>query len=150
MLELFKRSYVPYICFLAGVLLIFLWARYGRTEGSTGGSTEGRVEGFETHGQGSSAVTANPYKFNMYYVDWCPHCHSAKPEFEKLGARQTIGGKTVQCEAIEAEKNPEKVLGKVSGYPSIRFYDPQGKMTEYEGERTQSGFQTFLQKMLGA
>lgn len=138
MLELFRRSCVPYVCFLAGVLLIFLWARYGRTEG------------FENHGQGSSAVTANPYKFNMYYVDWCPHCHEAKPEFEKLGARQTIGGKTVQCEAIEAEKNPTKVLEKVSGYPSIRFYDPQGKMTEYEGERTQSGFQAFLQKMLGA
>lgn len=138
MLELFKRSYVPYVCFLAGVLLIFLWARYGR------------VEGFENHGQGSSAVTAAPYKFNMYYVDWCPHCHAAKPEFEKLGARQTIGGKTVQCEAIEAEKNPEKVLEKVSGYPSIRFYGADGKMTEYDGERTESGFQAFLHKMLGA
>jgi len=137
MLELFKRSYVPYICFLAGVLLIFLWARYGR------------AEGFENHGQGSGAVTAAPYKFNMYYVDWCPHCHAAKPEFEKLGARQTIGGKTVQFEAIEAEKNPEKVLEKVSGYPSIRFYDAAGKMTEYDGERTHSGFQAFLQKMLG-
>ena len=143
MLELFKRSYVPYICFLAGVLLIFVWARYGR------------AEGFENHGLSAGAgastgtVTANPYKFNMYYVDRCPHCHAAKPEFEKLGSIQTIGGKKVQCEAIEAEKNPEKVLGKVSGYPSIRFYDPKGKMTEYEGERTHSGFQAFLQKMLG-
>ena len=123
MLSLFKRSYLPYVCFLAGVLLIFLWARYKNTEG------------FENHGKGASYVTAAPYKFNMYYVDWCPHCHAAKPEFEKLGATQTIGGKTVQCSAIEAEKNPELVKEKVSGYPTIRFYDAEGNMTEYNGER---------------
>ena len=137
MLALFKQSYVPYMCFLAGVILIFLWARYGR------------VEGFENNGQGASYITAAPYKFNMYYVDWCPHCHSAKPEFEKLGATQTIGGKTVRFEAIEAEKNPEKVLEKVSGYPAIRFYDAEGTMTEYSGERTHDGFQSFLQEKLG-
>ena len=137
MVSLFKQSYVPYLCFLAGVVLIFLWARYGS-----------KVEGFENHGAGASHVTASPYKFNMYYVDWCPHCHSAKPEFEKLGATQTIGGKKVQMEAIEAEKNPGKVLEKVSGYPSIRLYDAEGKMTEYNGERTHAGFRSFLEEAM--
>lgn len=138
MLSLFKRSYLPYVCFLAGVLLIFLWARYKNTEG------------FENHGKGASYVTTAPYKFNMYYADWCPHCHAAKPEFEKLGATQTIGGKTVQCSAIEAEKNPELVKEKVSGYPTIRFYDAEGNMTEYNGERNEAGFRAFLQQKMGA
>lgn len=138
MMSLFKRSYLPYVCFLAGVLLIFLWARYKDTEG------------FENNGAGSSYVTAAPYKFNMYYADWCPHCHAAKPEFEKLGATQTIGGKKVQCAAIEAEKNPELVSEKVDGYPTIRLYDAAGKMTEYKGERNHAGFQAFLQQQLGA
>ena len=89
------------------------------------------------------------YKFVMFGVDWCPHCVKAKPEFEALGATQTIGGKTVACRAIEAEKNPELVRGKVSGYPTIQLYDAQGKLVkEYSGQRTAEGFQTFLEEAL--
>ena len=133
----FKQAYIPYISFLAGIVLIFFWAR----------SRKG-LEGFENNGLNASYITAAPYKFTMYYADWCPHCHSAKPEFEKLGATQTIGGKKVACSAIEAEKNPEKVKEKVNGYPTFRFYDAEGQMTEYNGERNAKGFQSFLEDMM--
>ena len=99
----FKQAYVPYALFMLGVALIFVWAIYGR---------RGAREGFENGGVGSAYITAVPYKFHMYYADWCPHCHTAKPEFEKLvadGSTLTIGGKKVLVEAIEGEKNPEKV-----------------------------------------
>ena len=48
------------------------------------------------------------YKFVMFGVDWCPHCVKAKPEFEALGATQTIGGKVVQMKVInpETDENP--------------------------------------------
>lgn len=134
---LFKQAYMPYAFFITGVILIFLWAR------------SRRIEGFENHGMGSSYITAAPYKFHMYYADWCPHCHAAKPEFDKLGSKMTIDGKAVECSAIEAEKNPEKVLGKPEGYPTIQLYDPQGKLVqEYKGERTAAGFQSFLEDVL--
>ena len=137
MATLFKQSYVPYMLFVTGVVFIFIWA-YSR-----------KTEGFENNGVGSSFITAAPYNFEMYYADWCPHCHSALPEFQKLGATQTIGGKTVACRAIEAEKNPELVRGKVSGYPTIQLYDAQGKLVkEYSGQRTAEGFQTFLEEAL--
>ena len=103
---------------------------------------KGSVQGF---------VDAGPpvASFTMYYADWCPHCTSAKPEFAKLGAIQTIAGKKVECSAIEAEKNPDKVLGKVSGYPTIQLYNPQGKLVdEYSGPRTQAGFQSYLEDVL--
>jgi thiol-disulfide isomerase/thioredoxin len=140
----FKQAYMPYALFLLGVVLIFVWAIYGR---------HGRREGFENGGAGSTYVTAVPYKFHMYYADWCPHCHAAKPEFEKLtgggASTLTIGGKQVLIEAIEAEKNPEKVLTKVSGYPTVRLYDAQGNLVkEYEGERTEAGFRSFLEDVL--
>jgi len=132
--SLFKQSYTPYVLFLAGVVLIFLWARTQR------------FEGFENNGLQASYVTAAPYHFDMYYVDWCPHCHSAKPEFEKLGAIQTIGGKKVACKAIDAEKNPDQVLSKVSGYPTFQLYNAEGKLVqEYQGERNEAGFRSFLE-----
>jgi thiol-disulfide isomerase/thioredoxin len=133
----FKQAYLPYVLFVVGVVLIFVWAR------------NVRYEGFENNGLDASYVTASPYKFHMYYVDWCPHCHAAKPEFEKLGSKMTIGGKSVACEAINAEKNPEKVLGKPEGYPTIQLYDAQGKLVEeYKGERTAAGFRSFLEDAL--
>ena len=133
----FKQSHLPYVLFVVGVVLIFVWAR------------NTRYEGFENNGLEASYVTANPYKFHMYFVDWCPHCHAAKPEFDKLGSKMTIGGKSVVCEAVNAEKNPEKVLGKPEGYPTIQLYDAQGKMVdEYKGERTAQGFRSFLEEKL--
>lgn len=133
----FKQSYLPYVLFVLGVVLIFVWARYTK------------YEGFENNGLEASYVTANPYKFHMYYVDWCPHCHAAKPEFDKLESKMTIGGKSVVCEAINAEKNPEKVLGKPEGYPTIQLYDAEGKMVEeYKGERTATNFRSFLEDIL--
>jgi thiol-disulfide isomerase/thioredoxin len=130
MANLFKQAYLPYVLFIVGAILIFVWARVNRTEGF------------------ADAAPA-PYKLHMYYAEWCPHCHKALPEFAKLGAIQTIGGKHVECKAIEAEKNPEQVLSKVSGYPTVHLFDPKGQLVEeYQGERTTAGFQAFLEKAL--
>jgi thiol-disulfide isomerase/thioredoxin len=144
MAAIFKQVYVPYLLVILGVVLIFVWAR------SCGaGAGANAKEGFENNGLDASYITAAPYKFHMYFVDWCPHCIEAKPEFAKLESKTTIGGKSVICEAIEAEKNPEKVLGKPEGYPTIQLYDPQGKLVkEYSGERTASGFRSFLEDVL--
>ncbi len=128
---LFKRAHLPYALFLGGILLIFLWAR------------SRKYEGFENAPTGG-------YKFAMYYADWCPHCHAAKPEFDKLGSRQTIGGHKVEIEAIEEKQIPEAVKSSVSGYPTVRLLDAQGQIVdEYSGERTHSAFQAYLTKKLG-
>ena len=140
MASFFKQAYIPYACVIVGVVLIFLWARNQRREG------------FADSGAAAAAAAA-PYKFHMYYVDWCPHCHSTKPEFEKLIAeskdpKSSIYGK-VACEAIDAEKEKAKVLGKPEGYPTIQLYDAQGKMLdEYKGERNLAGFRSFLEDIL--
>ena len=142
---IFKRifgslSNSGYLLFIAGVVLIFVWAIMRR---------KGDTEAFEDNGLNASYVTAAPYKFHMYYADWCPHCHAAKPEFDKLGSKLTIGGKTIACEAIEAEKNPDRVMSEVKGYPTIHLYDAQGKLLqEYSGERTEQGFRSFLEDVL--
>ena len=138
MANLFKlpttsASYLPFLLVAVGLVLIYLWAR----------SRPAR-EGFEDT---PAPAAGNAWKFNMYYVDWCPHCHHAKPEFEQLGATTTIGGQKVECNAIEAEKNPEAVQGlKISGYPTFVLYDAEGNMVkDYSGPRKTAGFRSFLE-----
>jgi thioredoxin-like negative regulator of GroEL len=136
MANLFKLSSLPYLPILlvvVGLVLIYLWARSRTTR-----------EGFEDTVEPSAS---NPWKFNMYYVDWCPHCHHAKPEFEKLGSTMTIGGQQVACNAIEAEKNPEAVQGlKISGYPTFVLYDAEGNMVkDFDGPRKTASFRSFLE-----
>ena len=139
--RLFAASNSAYLLFLAGIVLIFVWAIMRRGAAAK--------EAFEDGGANAAYVTAAPYKFHMYYADWCPHCHAAKPEFDKLGPKLTIGGKSIACEAIEAEKNPDRVLSEVKGYPTIHLYDAQGKLLqEYSGERTEQGFRSFLEDVL--
>jgi len=129
----FKLSFESILLVIVGVALIVLWARSKPT-----------CEGFEDAVEGAPE---HPWKFNMYYVDWCPHCHHAKPEFEKLGSTMTIGGRKVACNAIEAEKNPEAVQGlKISGYPTFLLYDPEGNLVkDYSGPRKTAGFRSFLE-----
>jgi len=138
MANLFKLSYLPYLLVAVGLVLIVLWARSrGPMKEGFDGAAAGGVQG----------VSENPWKFNMYYVDWCPHCHHAKPEFEKLGSTMTIGGHTVNLKAIEAEKNPEAVQGlKISGYPTFVLYDAEGNLVkEYDGPRKTDDFRSFLE-----
>ena len=84
--------------------------------------------------------------FYMFGVDWCPHCVSAKPEFEALGPTATIGGKTVHCVYVNPEKEPEKAKGfEIDGYPTLILQKADGSLQKHGGPRTQAGFLEFLQ-----
>jgi len=98
-------------------------------------------EGFE-----GGSVSGGSYKLVMYYADWCGHCKNAKPEFNKLGATKTIGGKIVEIQAVNPDTNPEAAEGKnIRGYPTIHLYSAKGNLVqEYQGERTHEGFVEFL------
>lgn len=129
----FKHPAIPYLLVIAGVVLIFIWAR----------SAKGlHFEGFA----GAAAAGEPDYHLYMYYADWCPHCVAAKPEFAKLKDSQMINGKKVQMHMINAETQADQVLEKVSGYPTIRLYDSKKALIdEYGKERTFDGFMGYLE-----
>ena len=126
------------IALYAGLVLIVIWVVY-RLYISFLVHTN---EGFE------ASSTSSSYKLVMYYADWCGHCKRAKPEFAKLGATQTIGGKVVEIQAVNPDTNPEAVEGKdIRGYPTIHLYSPKGALLQdYQGERTEEGFVEFLKQ----
>lgn len=118
--------------FLVGVALVYWWSVMCK-----------KSEGFQDAASSNDAK----YTFMMYGVDWCPHCVSAKPEFAALGPTKTIGGAKVNCVVVNPEKEPEKVKGKVDGFPTFHLYDAQGTLVkEYSGPRKTASFEQFLQK----
>ena len=64
----------------------------------------------------------------LFYVDWCPHCVSTKPEWEKLVNEVNntkINNKNVEvvaanCEGTEVEKNLAED-NNVEGFPTIKL-----------------------------
>ena len=132
-MNLFKKIedvYLPFVLFVILIVILVIWVK---------GS---KKEGFENENNG-------PYFFEMYYVDSCPHCIRAKPEFAKLGSTQTIGGTEVICKMIDARKSPSEVREKVRGFPTFQLWDSEGnKVSDYTGTRTSRGFVQWLMKQL--
>ena len=100
------------------------------------------VQGF-VGGSSSSSDT-----FTMYYVEWCPHCKTAKPIFKDFmgNGSVAVNGKNVKCVMVDAEKEPEAVKGlNIKGYPSF-ILNKGGNNVEFNGPRTGDGFTAFLKE----
>ena len=92
-----------------------------------------------------------PAEFNMYYVNWCPHCQTAKPEFKNLMNKSSgkFNGSPIKFNMIDCEKNPDIAEKEgVEGYPTFILKN-NGQSDNYQGERTLNGFESFLNEQLG-
>ena len=65
----------------------------------------------------------------LFYVDWCPHCKTAKPEWEELKTEyegKQINGYNLKfteynCTAETAENDALMNKYKIEGYPTIKL-----------------------------
>jgi hypothetical protein len=90
-------------------------------------------------------------KFTMYYVDWCPHCQHAKPDFEALrdASPVDVNGQLIEIDMVNPEKTPELTKGKpIKGYPTIILTKATGDVVEYEGPREKDSYLSFLKTNL--
>ena len=83
-------------------------------------------------------------------ADWCGHCKTAAPEFDKLLAASPItlkNGTKATVSILDADKDKAEVskMG-IKGYPTILIMNG-GTKTEYPGPRTHDGVLEFLNDM---
>jgi thiol-disulfide isomerase/thioredoxin len=91
----------------------------------------------------------------LFYVDWCPHCKTAKPEWENLKSEyegKQINGYTVvfteyNCTAETAENDALMNKYKIEGYPTIKLLK-DGQVIEYDAKPTKSTMEQFLHTVL--
>ena len=85
----------------------------------------------------------------LFYVDWCPHCKSVKPEWEKLMKLNNtkVNGKNIKIQAANAEGSQvEKEAARdnnVEGYPTIKLIS-QSEVVDYNGPRNADDMGKFV------
>lgn len=91
----------------------------------------------------------------LFYVDWCPHCKTAKPEWENLKSEyegKQINGYNLKfteynCTAETTENDELMNKYKIEGYPTIKLLKGD-QIVEYDAKPTKSTMEQFLHTVL--
>lgn len=84
-----------------------------------------------------------------YYAHWCPHCHNPEMvEFleslgEVLPKKTNITVAAFNCDFNDKTRDIAQNIG-IQGFPTIRYYNKNGKESEYKGPREIKPFLQFL------
>jgi thiol-disulfide isomerase/thioredoxin len=91
----------------------------------------------------------------LFYVDWCPHCKTAKPEWNAL--KEEYDGKTINGYIIVFEEynctdessEIEELINKykIDGYPTIKLIK-DNQVIEYDAKPTKATMEQFLTTVL--
>ncbi|KAF9949655.1 hypothetical protein BGZ72_008590 [Mortierella alpina] len=84
-----------------------------------------------------------------FFAPWCGHCKNLAPVYEKV-AQDFLNDKHVLIGSVDA--TVEKAIAEkhgVSGYPTIKFFKPDGTVEDYEGGRSEQDFIDFINKKVG-
>jgi thiol-disulfide isomerase/thioredoxin len=87
----------------------------------------------------------------MFYTDWCPHCKTAKPEWEQVKAEfqgKQINGYTIiftEVNCTNESPDVEKMINtyKVEGYPTIKLIK-DNQVIDYDAKPTKDTLTQFL------
>ena len=114
------------------------------------------LENFESNNLNNLVSKPNPNDNEvvlvLFYVDWCPHCVSTKPEWSKLVNNlnnKEVNGVNVKVNACNAEGSAaEKEFASennVQGYPTIKFIK-NNEVVEYNGARNALEMENFVRE----
>ena len=91
----------------------------------------------------------------LFHVDWCPHCKTAKPEWDQVKAEyqnKSINGYKVIFNEINCtDETPEKVkmieTYKIEGYPTIKLVK-DNQVIDFDAKPTKDTLTKFLNTIL--
>jgi len=104
---------------------------------------------------GNSSSPAKDAELMLFYVDWCPHCKTAKPEWEQVKTEydgKTINGYQViftEINCTNETPDVEKLMNtyKIEGYPTIKLIK-DGQVIEFDAKPTKANLEQFLNSVL--
>jgi thiol-disulfide isomerase/thioredoxin len=100
----------------------------------------------------------------MFFVDWCPHCKTAKPEWDKFKSAydgKPINGYMLKCVEVNCtDDSPANYKGETSpsadriaalikkyniqSYPTIKLVIDGGETVEFDSKITKDSLATFV------
>ena len=132
--------------FLAVFLLIIIYYIYTKYFSNGFGRT---IENMENPSGDKTA------ELMLFHVDWCPHCKTAKPEWDQVKAEyqnKTINGYKVMFTEINCtDETPEKIkmieTYKIEGYPTIKLVK-DNQVIDFDAKPTKDTLTKFLNTVL--
>jgi thiol-disulfide isomerase/thioredoxin len=84
----------------------------------------------------------------LYYADWCGHCKTMKPEWQKVVDNLSNPGNNITNKVNVAEIESQhigKLLNKpeIEGFPTIKMYNKGKEIANFEDERIASKIEEF-------
>jgi len=88
----------------------------------------------------------------FFSAEWCPHCKSAKPEWEKF--KNNFGGKKIgnynlNCTSVDCTEGDSPLIQEyaVDGYPTV-ILKKDGKRVDYDAKISEDNLKTFITEFL--
>lgn len=103
----------------------------------------------------SSGGSSGEAEIILFYVDWCPHCKTAKPVWDKVKLEyqdQVIKGKRViftEINCTNESPDVEEMINKynIQGYPTIKMLK-DGQVIEFDAKPTQINLEQFINSVV--
>ena len=103
----------------------------------------------------SSSNNSKDAELLLFYVDWCPHCKTAKPAWNEIKSEyenKTINGYKViftEVNCTEETAEVEQMMNKynIEGFPTIKLLK-DGQIIEYDAKPTKDTLNQFLNTVL--
>jgi len=99
----------------------------------------------------SNLNTGKDAEIILFYADWCPHCKTAKPEWEQVKAEyngKLVNGYTlvfneVNCTTESPEVEKMMNTYKVEGFPTIKLIK-DNQVVDFDAKPTKSSLTQFI------
>ena len=99
----------------------------------------------------SSGGATKEAELMIFSVDWCPHCKTAKPEWDKVKAEYSgkqVNGYSILFTEINCTNESPQVTKlmdqfKIEGYPTIKLVK-DGQVIEFDAKPTYSNMTQFI------
>jgi thiol-disulfide isomerase/thioredoxin len=106
-----------------------------------------------TSGSGSSS--GGEAEIILFYVDWCPHCKTAKPVWDKVKSQyqdQVVKGKKIiftEINCTNESSDVEEMINKynIQGYPTIKMLK-DGQVIEFDAKPTHANLEQFINSVV--
>jgi thiol-disulfide isomerase/thioredoxin len=141
-----------FIAIMSLGLVILIWLAYSAYKSYVESMTTYNANRENSKATGNSNKEAN---MMLFYVNWCPHCKTAKPEWDELKAEyegKNINGYNIvfteyNCTNEDSETEQLMDKYKIEGYPTIKLVK-DNQVIEYDAKPTKSTMEQFLHTVL--
>ena len=93
----------------------------------------------------------------FFFADWCPHCKSAKPEWDAFKSQydgKEINGYQIKCQEIDCSKDEPSSQVKaamnkfnVTSFPTVKLVRDENTI-DFESKITRTSLASFVNTML--